>query len=129
MNQAEIDTLCEALCLVFDWANGGFDNSRGICHLFGGALHDLGVPFDKLYSGLYWEWLDATMRAWPEYSGNTAYPVPLLGARSGTPQRTAAHAYWAAQEDDLMWCTRREYGKARWRLLAFLLNAASKLKP
>ena len=125
MNQAEINTLCDALCIVYDRAAEGWDNSRGICILFGYALADLGVCGNQ-----YWDWLDATARDWPEYSGNTTYPVPAPSGQHGVPAaRAAAYAYWYAEDHDLMWCTRREYGKARWRLLAFLLDAASKLKP
>jgi hypothetical protein len=53
----------------------------------------------------------ALFKAWPEYSGNLGYPVPL----EGWDPASAYH-----KTDDL-WDPDNAYGAARWRLLNFMI--------
>lgn len=73
----------------------GIEKRYGLCYHLAGALA-LPSACDTLY------------KAWPEYSGDNAYPVPSYDSK----------APWDAYELTWdMWDTGTEYGRARWRLL------------
>lgn len=88
-------TLHEALVALRE--NGPKNAAVGLCHHVSGAK----------YGGLY-----DLMEDWPEHSGNRHFPV-------GHPRMGASAAF--AQVLNL-WDRDTEYGRARWRLLDYLIE-------
>lgn len=74
----------------------GGESRSGLCS----NLHSAGVAYSACNT-LY--------KAWPEYSGDAAYPVP-----SYDDSKTPEDAFNLTRD---MWGTGTEYGRARWRLL------------
>ena len=75
---------------------------------------------------------------WPYYSGNPVYPVPIdrkaTSADVGDDEYDAPNHYYhlvthAARsgEKNYIWNRQRVYGKLRWSLVEFLLNACEEL--
>ena len=76
----------------------------GICYL---ALRGLrGAPEITAF-----RWLQGAFTSWPEFSGDMAYPVPCAG-------RDPADAYGHRAR----WSKHTKYGRARRRLLKFLIR-------
>ena len=81
----------------------------GICSNAHACLKDVD-PYIGL--GEVEDWLQSYFKRWPEFSGNSHYPVDHPGM---TPERAYHCTKWR-------WDTETEYGKARWRLLHFLID-------
>lgn len=58
-----------------------------------------------------YRWLQCAFTSWPEFSGDMAYPVPCAGR---DPEDAYGHR--------ARWSKRTEYGRARRRLLKFLIR-------
>lgn len=85
----------EALKRLYE--EGPEDKSLGICSL---------LPCE------YESALKALFPRWPEYSGNITFPVPH-------PELSPRDAYLFLYD---IWNRDTEYGKARWRLLEWLIK-------
>ena len=59
------------------------------------------------------------LRQWPEGTGSFLFPVPALGYKQND---NCSHAYAQAKEDGNMWNPLYKYGRARRRLLTWLIN-------
>ena len=57
------------------------------------------------------------VQEWPEFSGDPEYPVPHRSLRPGEAY------HWVVDK----WDRRTEYGKARWRLVDFLIEKLKKI--
>lgn len=94
----------------------GPDNVRtadGLCYLLGRGADFYGgenQPFDEVAPHLR-----SMFAAWPEFTGDQGYPVPLPGAHP-------CDAYCEAE--DYMFAG--EYGAARIRLLQFIIDTLTK---
>lgn len=73
-----------------------------------------GICSQSGFSGHHFALVEG-FKAWPEFSGSDAYPVP------SESWRTPADAYDRAGEDQ-MWNPDHEYGAARLRLVDWLVN-------
>lgn len=78
----------------------------GICLNLDQALTDRTVDA--------YDWIATHAKAWPEYSGDEAYPVPH-------PTCDPRDAF---NDTENLWDTSTEYGRARYRLLDFLIECA-----
>lgn len=99
MDNVAADVKRETLKVLLELYTGKrhIENFYGLCNHLGKALRRYPSGWAKLH------------RAWPEYSGNTEYPVP-----SYDDSKTPEDAYDLTWD---MWRTDTEYGRARWRLL------------
>ena len=88
--------------------------STGICDLFSKALlgedHDLRIKLSKELRNL--------MRQWPEYSGDAVFPVPAPDGSCPETCYVRARNLWGFDD----------YGRARRRLLAWLIAETSEAK-
>lgn len=103
---------------------------RGICDQI-----DSRIDYENCYGSQAWildkqgqplfrikSWLKTQFKLWPEFSGETRYPVPSLN-----PLNSAEEYFQYRADEDAMW--KGEYGKSRKRLLKFLQEQFSKEFP
>lgn len=105
----------------------------GLCSLISAEIDALcdGDDPDFSYTDLAnfrYAWINRAFEAWDEYSGACQFPVPSLD----DPGMSARDAFYLPASDvnapftyAPRWDTATEYGRARWRLLAFLLERIS----
>jgi hypothetical protein len=91
-------------------------HTTGLCNHVEMALENTSTGLLKW--ALVEDLLVRMMLEWPEFSGSPTYPVP---SSNHTPPE---EAYWKARNKK--WSKRSKYGKARWRLLHWLITELEK---
>lgn len=97
--------------LLYLKENGPLIDGTGICH----NLHKIMRKY-----GVYHSVDDDLIKifiSWEEFSGDKNYPISVSKLVS------AAHQYERSKQ---LWNTKTEYGKARYRLLDFLIDEIKK---
>lgn len=117
MNDKVIDVpaaLLEALTDIQQGLSAGAAPSVGICNAVRARLS---VEVRRMDNPCWMTLLTKLAADWPEYSGDSMYPVP-----ANTPGFSASTIYPQMKAAGLLWDRGHQYGRARRRLLAFMIQ-------
>lgn len=111
MNDVELRTKLRQI--LHQIRHQGLHTDTGICGNVCRRFDKHGMPHE---TRRVIETMKELFRKWPEFSGNDYYPIPGI-AGSGHGPTSTFHEHNGA-----LWDLDTEYGRARWRLLDFMID-------